>query len=47
MLQDSAGKTLDDVNYGAGFPWPTIGEWGIIVGILTSAVVLSTAFKNR
>jgi polysaccharide export outer membrane protein len=36
-----------DVLFVPQSPWPTIGEWGIIVGILTSAVVLSTALKNR
>jgi polysaccharide export outer membrane protein len=36
-----------DVLFVPQSPWPTIGEWGIIVGILTSAVVLSTAFRNR
>jgi len=28
-------------------PWPSIGEWGIIAGILSSAVLISTSLKNR
>src|SRR4029450_2980596 len=24
-LKNAAGATLDEVNYGAGFPWPTVG----------------------
>ncbi|HTQ39662.1 MAG TPA: CotH kinase family protein [Pirellulales bacterium] len=25
-IQDAAGNTLDDVNYGVGFPWPIVGD---------------------
>ena len=26
VLRDEAGVTVDEVDYGAGFPWPTVGE---------------------
>src|SRR4029450_3227677 len=25
-LKNAAGATLDEVDYGAGFPWPTVGD---------------------
>src|SRR5262249_22753582 len=25
-IADAAGNTLDDVDYGAGFPWPLVGD---------------------
>lgn len=28
-------------------PWPTLGEWGIIMGLITSAVVLSSSLQSR
>ena len=36
-----------DVIYVPPSPWPTIGEWGIVMGILTSALVLSTSLRSR
>jgi polysaccharide export outer membrane protein len=28
-------------------PWPTLGEWSIIVGLITSAVVISASLNKR
>ena len=36
-----------DVVYLPVSPWPTLGDWGIIASILTSAAVLASAVKLR
>jgi polysaccharide export outer membrane protein len=36
-----------DVLYVPTSPWPTVGEWGIIAGILTSSALVAVSLKNR
>jgi polysaccharide export outer membrane protein len=37
----------NDVVFVPKSPWPNVAEWGIITGILTSAVLISQSLQNR
>ncbi|MCY2952087.1 MAG: lamin tail domain-containing protein [Planctomycetota bacterium] len=47
ILSNKSGGRLDEVNYGAGFPWPTVGDPTTTAGTGKSIQLINPDFDNN
>gem|GEM_PF-458115 len=46
VLSDATGNTIDEVTYGAGFPWPTVGDPLTVNGTGASIQLINPGMDN-